>query len=79
VEAVLRAGLLCNDATFSKGHFVVGNPIVEGTNGERQVIVKGAPETVLSRCLLVPTQAQAVRRSGRHPIRIVRPRAVQRA
>jgi P-type Mg2+ transporter len=92
-DAVLRAGLLCNDATFSKGHVVGGNQLdralwtapgasaagatrlasrpfdyqrrlasvlVEGTDGERQVIVKGAPETVLSRCLLVPPQAQAV-------------------
>jgi P-type Mg2+ transporter len=95
-EAVLRAGLLCNDATFSDGHVVGGNQLdqalwqapgaraagaeharrfaelpfdyqrrlasvlVGGAGGERQIIVKGAPETVLARCTNVPPQAQAV-------------------
>ncbi len=95
-DAVLRAGLLCNDATFSDGHVVGGNQLdqalweapgaraagaerprrladrpfdyqrrlasvlVEGTDGARQVIVKGAPETVLARCARVPPDAQGV-------------------
>ncbi len=95
-DAVLRAGLLCNDATFSDGRVVGGNQLdqalweapgaraagaerarrladrpfdyqrrlasvlVEGTDGARQVIVKGAPETVLARCARVPPDAQAV-------------------
>ena len=95
-DAVLRAGLLCNDATFSDGRVIGGNQLdqalwqapgargtgaqgarrlaalpfdyqrrlasvlVEGAGGERQVIVKGAPETVLARCAKVPPQAQAV-------------------
>jgi Mg2+-importing ATPase len=95
-DAVLRAGLLCNDATLSDGHVIGGNQLdqalwqapgarragaegarrlaerpfdyqrrlasvlVEGPDGERQVIVKGAPETLLARCAGVPPQAQAV-------------------
>jgi Mg2+-importing ATPase len=95
-DVVLRAGLLCNDATFSDGHIVGGNQLdqalweapgaheagaeqtrrlasrpfdyhrrlasvlVEAAGGERRVIVKGAPETVLARCAGVPPQAQAV-------------------
>ena len=95
-DAVLRAGLLCNDATFSNGRVIGGNQLdqalwqaadahnagadharrladlpfdyqrrlasvlVEGADGERQIIVKGAPETVLARCSNVPPQAQAV-------------------
>ena len=95
-EAVLRAGLLCNDATLSKGRVVGGNQLdqalweapgagaagvegarrlaalpfdyqrrlasvlVEGADGERQIIVKGAPETVLARCTGVPQEAVAV-------------------
>jgi Mg2+-importing ATPase len=95
-DAVLRAGLLCNDATFSDGRVVGGNQLdqalwqapgaraagaerarrladrpfdyqrrlasvlVEDDRGERQVIVKGAPETVLARCARVLPQAQAV-------------------
>ena len=95
-EAVLRAGLLCNDATLSKGRVVGGNQLdqalweapgagaagvegarrlaalpfdyqrrlasvlVEGASGERQIIVKGAPETVLARCTGVPQDAVAV-------------------
>jgi Mg2+-importing ATPase len=95
-DAVLRAGLLCNDATFSDGRVVGGNQLdqalwqapgaraagaerarrladrpfdyqrrlasvlVEDDRGERQVIVKGAPETVLARCVSVPPQAQTV-------------------
>jgi P-type Mg2+ transporter len=94
--AVLRAGLLCNDATFSDGHVIGGNQLdqalweapgarsagaeharrlaelpfdyqrrlasvlVEDAGGERQVIVKGAPETVLAHCARVLPQAQAV-------------------
>jgi P-type Mg2+ transporter len=34
--------------------------LVEGANKERQIIVKGAPETVLARCSKVPPQAQTV-------------------
>ncbi|MFI4977275.1 MAG: magnesium-translocating P-type ATPase [Solirubrobacterales bacterium] len=95
-DSVLRAGLLCNDATFSDGRVIGGNQLdqalweapgassagaeharrlaerpfdyqrrlasvlVEGAGGERQIIVKGAPETVLARCPRVPPQAQAV-------------------
>ena len=95
-DAVLRAGLLCNDATFSDGRVVGGNQLDQAlwkapgaraagadgarrlaaapsttsaawrrssskaTGGERQVIVKGAPEIVLARCSDVPPEAQAV-------------------
>ena len=94
-DAVLRAGLLCNDATFSEGKVIGGNPLdqalweapdarridVQGARrvaerpfdyqrrlasvlveegGGWQVIVKGAPETVLARCARVPGEAQAV-------------------
>jgi P-type Mg2+ transporter len=94
-DAVLRAGLLCNDAAFSDGQVVGGNQLdqalwhapgaraagadgarrlasrpfdhqrrlasvlVEG-RGEREVIVKGAPELVLARCSDVTPEAQAV-------------------
>ncbi|MGZ4250570.1 MAG: magnesium-translocating P-type ATPase, partial [Solirubrobacteraceae bacterium] len=95
-QAVLRAGLLCNDATLSKGRVVGGNQLdqalweapnvrdarverarrlatlpfdyerrlasvlIEDANGERQIIVKGAPETVLARCAGVRPAAQDV-------------------
>ncbi len=94
-DAVLRAGLLCNDATISDGHVIGGNqldralwdaPGARGTgvdsarrlanlafdyqrrlasvlteqHGRREVIVKGAPETVLARCTTVAAGAQAV-------------------
>ena len=95
-DAVLRAGLLCNDATFSDGRVIGGNQLdqalwkapgargagaeharrladrpfdyqrrlasvlVEGGGGQRQIIVKGAPEAVLARCVGVPPHAQAV-------------------
>ena len=95
-DALLRAGLLCNDATLSDGRVIGGNQLdqalwqapgasnagteharrlaelpfdyqrrlasvlVEGAGGERQIIVKGAPETVLARCPKAPGQAQAV-------------------
>jgi Mg2+-importing ATPase len=92
-DAVLRAGLLCNDATFADGHVVGGNQLdqalwaapgacepgdrrlagrpfdyqrrlasvlVEDSGGERQIVVKGAPETLLARCVNVPPEAQAV-------------------
>ena len=94
-DAVLRAGLLCNDATLSDGHVIGGNQLdqalwdapgaratgVDNTrrlaalsfdyqrrlasvlveqDGGRQVIVKGAPETVLARCANVAPGAQAV-------------------
>jgi P-type Mg2+ transporter len=95
-NAVLRAGLLCNDATISDGHVIGGNQLdqalwqapgaraggpeqtrrlaelpfdyqrrlasvlVEGDSDKRQIIVKGAPETVLARCPKVPPQARAV-------------------
>jgi P-type Mg2+ transporter len=95
-DAVLRAGLLCNDATLSNGHVVGGNQLdqalweapgahgagvegarrlaalpfdyqrrlasvlIEGAGGERQILVKGAPETVLARCTGVLPGAQAV-------------------
>jgi P-type Mg2+ transporter len=94
-DAVLRAGLLCNDATVSEGHVVGGNQLDQALweapgahaagldtaqrvaalpfdyqrrlasvlveqDGARQVIVKGAPETVLARCASVASGAQAV-------------------
>src|SRR5271166_4827558 len=95
-DSVLRAGLLCNDATFSDGRVVGGNQLdqelwqapdarradiehtrrlgevpfdyerrlesvlVESAGGERQIIVKGAPETVLARCPKGSQQAHAV-------------------
>jgi len=95
-DAVLRAGLLCNDAMRSDGHVIGGNQLdqalweapgaatadvgrvrrladrpfdyqrrlasvlVEEADGERRVLVKGAPETVLARCTHVPPEAQAV-------------------
>jgi Mg2+-importing ATPase len=94
-DAVLRAGLLCNDATFADGRVIGGNQLDQalweapasrdiGTagvrrlagrpfdyqrrlaavlvedGGERTIIVKGAPETVLARCASVPREAQAV-------------------
>ena len=95
-DAVLRAGLLCNDAVVSDGKVVGGNALdqalwqadaaktvdvgsyhrlasrpfdyerriasalVEAPDGERTVIVKGAPELVLSRCPDVPAGAQSV-------------------
>ncbi len=95
-DAVLRAGLLCNDATFSDGRAIGGNQLdqalwqapgardagaddsrrvaelpfdyqrrlasvlVQGAGEEQQIVVKGAPETVLARCPKVPPQAQAV-------------------
>ena len=34
--------------------------LIEGPDGTRQVIVKGAPETLLASCAKVPSQAQAV-------------------
>jgi Mg2+-importing ATPase len=98
-DAVLRAGLLCNDASFSDGRVVGGNRLdqalwqapgasgagdesalrlatlpfdyqrrlssvlVEAPGGERQIIVKGAPEVVLTRCVSVGSEAQAVLKS----------------
>jgi Mg2+-importing ATPase len=95
-EAVLRAGLRCNDATVSDGQVIGGNQLdqalwgapqagrigaehtkrlselpfdyqrrlasvlVEDSGGNRQVIVKGAPESVLSRCSGITANAQAV-------------------
>ena len=94
-DDVLRAGLMCNDASISDGQVVGGNqldqalwqaPGAEGVgaerarrladlpfdyqrrlasvlveqDGERQVIVKGAPETVLARCSTVLPGAQVV-------------------
>ena len=95
-DAVLRAGLICNDATLSNGHVIGGNQLdqalcaapgadragiegarrlaalpfdyqrrlasvlIEGADGERQIVVKGAPETVLARCTGVLPEAQAV-------------------
>jgi P-type Mg2+ transporter len=94
-DAVLRAGLLCNDATISDGRVIGGNQLDQALweapgaratgvdrarrlaalpfdyqrrlasvlveqNGARQVIVKGAPETVLARCTSVAPGAQAV-------------------
>jgi P-type Mg2+ transporter len=94
-DAILRAGLLCNDATFSDGRLIGGNQLdqalwqapgahgagterarrlaahpfdyqrrlasvlVEDDRGERQVIVKGAPEIVLAHCSDVVPAAQA--------------------
>jgi Mg2+-importing ATPase len=95
-DVVLRAGLLCNEATVSDGRVIGGNQLdqalwhapgaagasadgarrlaalpfdyqrrlasvlVEMASGERQIIVKGAPETVLARCASVAPQAQRV-------------------
>ena len=94
-DAVLRAGLLCNDATISGGQVVGGNQLDRALwdapgahssgvdsarrlaalpfdyqrrlasvlieqDGGRQVIVKGAPETVLARCASVVAGAQDV-------------------
>jgi Mg2+-importing ATPase len=95
-DAVLRAGLLCNDATFSDGQVVGGNQLdramweapsarsagtegvrrlanrpfdyqrrvasvlVESATGEQQIIVKGAPETVLASCVNVLPNAHEV-------------------
>ncbi len=92
-EEVLRAGLMCNDATFAGGRVVGGNQLdqalwdapgardpgvrrladrpfdyqrrlasvlVEQAGGERQIVVKGAPEALLARCANVPGGAQAV-------------------
>ena len=94
-DAVLRAGLLCNDATLSDGHVIGGNQLDQALwqapgaraagvdsarrlathpfdyqrrltsvlieeHGGRQVIVKGAPETVLAHCTSVAPAAQAV-------------------
>jgi Mg2+-importing ATPase len=95
-DAVLRAGLLCNDAILADGRAVGGNQLdqalwqapgarsagadharrladrpfdyqrrlasvlIENDRGERSVIVKGAPETVLARCSDVAPAAQAV-------------------
>jgi P-type Mg2+ transporter len=95
-EAILRDGLLCNDAIVRDGQVVGGNPLdqalwaagaartvdvdsfrrlaarpfdyerrvasvlVEAVDGKRTLIVKGAPELVLSRCRNVPPQAQSV-------------------
>ena len=91
-DAVLRAGLLCNDATFSDGHVIGGNQLDQALwdapgaratgvdsarrlaalpfdyqrrlasvlveqDGGRQVIVKGAPETVLARCANVAARS----------------------
>jgi Mg2+-importing ATPase len=91
--AVLRSGLLCNEATLQDGRAVGGNdldralwvapdrPSIAGArrlaarpfdherrlssvlvaepSGERTVIVKGAPESVLGRCRTVPAEAMA--------------------
>ena len=95
-DAVLRAGLLCNDATLSNGHVIGGNQLdqalwkapgadgagiagshrlaalpfdyqrrlasvlIDGAGGKRQIVVKGAPETVLARCTGVLPDAHAV-------------------
>jgi P-type Mg2+ transporter len=95
-DAILRDGLLCNDAVLSDGQIVGGNALdqalwqadaagtvaaeeyrrlaarpfdyerriasalVEAADGTRTVIVKGAPELVLSRCKQVPAAAQSV-------------------
>jgi Mg2+-importing ATPase len=95
-DAILRDGLLCNDAVLSDGQIVGGNALdqalwqadaagtvagdsyrrlaarpfdyerriasalVEAADGTRTVIVKGAPELVLSRCNQVPLAAQSV-------------------
>jgi Mg2+-importing ATPase len=94
--AVLRAGLICNDATLSNGAVIGGNQLdqalwgapgahgaaeqgtrrlaglpfdyerrlasvlVESADGARQIIVEGAPETVLARCSAVSPEAHAV-------------------
>jgi Mg2+-importing ATPase len=95
-DVVLRAGLLCNDATLSKGRVIGGNQLdqalweapgasgaaiegarrlaslpfdyqrrlasvlIESADRERQIIVKGAPETVFARCSGVLPAAQTV-------------------
>ena len=91
-DAVLRAGLLCNDASFADGHVVGGNQLDQALwnapgardpgarrlaerafdherrlasvlvedEGERRIVVKGAPEAVLARCASVPAEAQGV-------------------
>ncbi|MHB1568719.1 MAG: magnesium-translocating P-type ATPase [Solirubrobacteraceae bacterium] len=94
-DAVLRAGLLCNDASVSDGQVVGGNQLDQALwqapgarslgaerarrvadlpfdyqrrlasvlveqDGEREVIVKGAPEIVLARCTNLVPSAQAV-------------------
>ncbi len=95
-DSVLRAGLLCNDASFSGGQVVGGNQLdqalwqapgapalgaenaqrlaslpfdyqrrvasvlVEEAGGDRQIVVKGAPETVLARCAGAGSDAQGV-------------------
>jgi Mg2+-importing ATPase len=95
-EAILRDGLLCNDAVLTDGRPVGGNALdqalwqaggartsrvdayrrlaarpfdyerriasalVEAPDGTRTVIVKGAPELVLSRCREVPSAARSV-------------------
>ena len=105
-DAVLRAGLLCNDATFSDGRVIGGNQLdqalwkapgargagaeharrlddrpfdyqrrlaavlVEGIGGQRQIIVKGAPEAVLARCASVPPRCAG---GARRPVRRRRP------
>ncbi len=94
--AILRDGLLCNDAVLTEGKLVGGNALdqalwlaaaaktadagafrrlaarpfdyerrigsvlVEAADGTRTVIVKGAPELVLSRCREVPAAARSV-------------------
>ncbi|HET9101874.1 MAG TPA: magnesium-translocating P-type ATPase, partial [Solirubrobacteraceae bacterium] len=94
-DEVLRAGLLCNEATVTAGQVIGGNQLdralwqapaarragAEGAHriaalpfdyqrrlasvlieqdGRRELIVKGAPESVLARCREVEPQAQAV-------------------
>jgi Mg2+-importing ATPase len=95
-DAILRDGLLCNEAVLSDGQPVGGNALdqalwqaagartshvdayrrlaarpfdyerriasalVEAPDGARTVVVKGAPELVLSRCREVPASAQSV-------------------
>jgi Mg2+-importing ATPase len=95
-DRVLRAGLLCNEATFANGQVMGSNQLdqalweapnahgvgasdcqvlarrpfdyerrlssvlIADAEGSREVIVKGAPETVLARCEMVPPEAQQV-------------------
>jgi len=94
-DAILRDGLLCNDAVLSNGQVVGGNALDQAlwqaagaqtpdvdscrrlaarpfdyerriasalveADGRRTVIVKGAPELVLSLCHDVPASAQSV-------------------